>query len=471
MYQTLKSIVLPFVFVITVGFAVILLNQTLQLAVLASQVHPLAGTIVLVAVLAVFAIGIGYPMYAYLRLPEPLIPPAETQGTEYEIYRKRLAKRLASNPHLQPVPAKGLDLDEALQKLDRIAEQRTRDFASKVFLGTAISQNGSIDSLLVLAAQGRLVYEIACVYHQRPHLRELVYLYTNVAATAFIAGELEDIDVGEQIQPIVTAILGTSVSAIPGMSAAAGLFVSSVVTGTFLRANTAGYTRAQIAAAAVGTPQSRRSRFSASSSATARQPWPPQYGLAQRSFLATFSTRSLGLGVLARQPPTERQVNAHLTHARLPPAQPLRGATSWREQAIARRAIDPRTTAFDRLETVEPPGRPHSPHPDPASAPPRIAEGHHRPTRKHAMPRNTLAFTRTTLAATLSHSTHAAQQSCAEHAAIEEALEAGDLALARQRMLDHIGHVEHALSAEVPTREDRLRRASRRRTEPDGRRS
>ena len=66
---------------------------------------------------------------------------------------------------------------------------------------------------------------------------------------------------------------------------------------------------------------------------------------------------------------------------------------------------------------------------------------------------------RTTLAATLYQSTHEAQQSCAEHLAIVEALEVGDLVLARQRMLDHIGHVEHALSAEVPTREDRLRRA------------
>jgi len=231
MYQTIKSIVLPLVIAITVGFVIILLNQTLQLAALASQVHPLAGKVVLASVLAVFALSIGYPLYAYVRLPEPLIPPAETSGREYEIYREKLAKRLAGNPHLPPVPARGLDIDTALRKLDKTAEQRTKDFASKVFLGTAISQNGSIDSLLVLAAQGRLVYEIACIYHQRPPLRELVYLYTNVAATAFLAGELEDIDVGEQIQPIVSAVLGSSVAAIPGMSAAAALFVNSVVTG------------------------------------------------------------------------------------------------------------------------------------------------------------------------------------------------------------------------------------------------
>lgn len=231
MYRTIKSILLPLSIAITVGFVIILLNQTLQLAALASQIHPLAGSFVLVAVLSVFAIGIAYPLFTYLRLPEPLIPPAESSGPRYEIYREKLARRLAGNPHLQPIPEKGLDIDKALRRLDKTAEQRTKDSASKVFLGTAISQNGSIDSLLVLAAQGRLVYEIACIYHQRPHLRELVYLYTNVAATAFIAGELEDIDVGEQIQPMVTTVLGSSVAAIPGMSAAATLFVNSVVTG------------------------------------------------------------------------------------------------------------------------------------------------------------------------------------------------------------------------------------------------
>ncbi len=57
---------------------------------------------------------------------------------------------------------------------------------------------------------------------------------------------------------------------------------------------------------------------------------------------------------------------------------------------------------------------------------------------------------RTTLAATLYQSTHEASQSCAEHAAIVTALEAGDAARARQLMLQHIGNVEEALVVETP---------------------
>ena len=67
---------------------------------------------------------------------------------------------------------------------------------------------------------------------------------------------------------------------------------------------------------------------------------------------------------------------------------------------------------------------------------------------------------RTTLAATLYQSTHDAGQSCRDHAAIVEALEAGDTAGARQLMLDHIGNVEQALEVEAtaaPDASERLR--------------
>lgn len=64
---------------------------------------------------------------------------------------------------------------------------------------------------------------------------------------------------------------------------------------------------------------------------------------------------------------------------------------------------------------------------------------------------------RTTLAASLYQSRHEASQSCAEHEAIVEALEAGDTALARERLLAHIGHVESALNHDQPMVRDRLR--------------
>jgi DNA-binding GntR family transcriptional regulator len=67
---------------------------------------------------------------------------------------------------------------------------------------------------------------------------------------------------------------------------------------------------------------------------------------------------------------------------------------------------------------------------------------------------------RTTLVATLYQSTHDARQSCAEHARIVAALEAGETAKAEQLMLAHIGNVESALGVGVdvePDARERLR--------------
>ena len=65
----------------------------------------------------------------------------------------------------------------------------------------------------------------------------------------------------------------------------------------------------------------------------------------------------------------------------------------------------------------------------------------------------------TTLVATLYQSEHDARQSCAEHSEIVTALEAGNLALARQRMLTHIGHVEEALNPGAPPVQGHLQAA------------
>jgi hypothetical protein len=123
------------------------------------------------------------------------------------------------------------DVETALEKLNQIAETRTKEAASQVFVTTAISQNGSLDTFLVLAAQSKLVLEVARTYLQRPTVRELVHLYGNVAATAFVAGELEDLDLAEQVQPVIGAAFGSAAGAIPGFGPATTIFVNSITTG------------------------------------------------------------------------------------------------------------------------------------------------------------------------------------------------------------------------------------------------
>jgi len=63
---------------------------------------------------------------------------------------------------------------------------------------------------------------------------------------------------------------------------------------------------------------------------------------------------------------------------------------------------------------------------------------------------------RTTLVASLYQSSHDATQSCDEHEDIVQALESGNMALARQRMLAHIDHVGNALGSQVSRPRGRL---------------
>ena len=65
---------------------------------------------------------------------------------------------------------------------------------------------------------------------------------------------------------------------------------------------------------------------------------------------------------------------------------------------------------------------------------------------------------RTMMVAALYQSTHDARASCADHAQIVNALEAGDTERAIELMLSHIGQAEDALGKSVSTAADALKR-------------
>jgi hypothetical protein len=143
-----------------------------------------------------------------------------------------LRNRLAANPRL-----KGYDLssregiEKALDVLGRECDVIIRDNAAAVFVSTAISQSGRLDAVFVLTAHFRMVGRIASVYSQRPALRDLVNVYANVAASAFVAGELDEAEIGEQIEPILSSALGAVSLSVPGVQAAASIVVNSIITG------------------------------------------------------------------------------------------------------------------------------------------------------------------------------------------------------------------------------------------------
>jgi len=218
---------------LAVSFVVIMVNQTYQLVQLARAVHPVFGSAVLWALVAVYGVMAAVPFVIALRLPASLKTPASDDGPEFQHYIAGVSQRLRKNSNLSHRAINTIDdVRAAIAELDANANELVRRTASSVFVTTALSQNGNLDGVLVLAAQFRMVWQIAHLYWQRPTIRELGTLYMNVAGTAFVAVGMEDADLEEQIAPLLTAAVGSTVGAIPGFQAAASVLAASLLTGS-----------------------------------------------------------------------------------------------------------------------------------------------------------------------------------------------------------------------------------------------
>ena len=218
---------------VLVVFVVVVIGETSRVVELAARVHPLFGTIVLWVLLAVYAAAVVYPIVGYLRLPPRLEPPEVAEGPDFERHLANLARRLARAPGLPDRPPEGRDeIEDAIAQLGGAADGLSKETARKVFLSTAISQSGRLDAIAVLWANARLVWQIAHVYYQRPSVRDLVSLYGNVAGAALISGEIDDVDIAEQVEPILSSVLGGAAASVPGLQAASGILLNSVLTGS-----------------------------------------------------------------------------------------------------------------------------------------------------------------------------------------------------------------------------------------------
>lgn len=233
MFKTLRTITLCLAGFVLLAFGLFVVNQTVEIVELADRVDARLGLGVLWLLLVAYAILLLTPLYLWLRLPAALAPATADSGPEFERHLEGLRRRLARSPRLAGMSLETReDVERALTVLSEGSDEIIRDAAAGVFLTTAISQSGRLDVFLVLGAHWRLVWRLAQHYYQRPTLRDMTYLYANVAATAFVAGELEDIDVSQQVQPILSSVLGSAATSIPGFQMASNLLVHSVLTGS-----------------------------------------------------------------------------------------------------------------------------------------------------------------------------------------------------------------------------------------------
>ena len=230
MNRSIKYIFVLISLLILVAGIVMVVNQTNQFIQLATQFDERLGRLVSWGLITLYAVLIITPIVLFFRLPKALIPPDDETSPAYEKHLSLLKARLKTNPRTKGLALETReDIEKAIDVLDARAEDIIKDTASHVFISTAISPNGNLDALLVLVAQSRMVWQVAHVYYQRPTLREMAQLYANVAYTAFLAGKLDDIDFAEQVEPILTSVVGKIGGAIPGLNTV----TNSIVSGAF----------------------------------------------------------------------------------------------------------------------------------------------------------------------------------------------------------------------------------------------
>ena len=226
MPKTAKRTVLVVAAFMVVVFTIFLFNQTMQIVQSARAVNVVFGNGVMWGLIFTYCILLTTPLVLWFRVPKRILPPEATEGTAaYDRFLADFKKRLSRHPRLRGHALNSTtDIETALRKLDKHADDVVTSTASAVFLSTAVLQSGRLDVLVVFAAQTRLIWQVAHVYYQRPSLRDFVQLYANVASTAFMAAGIEDIDV----DVLVGTIFGSTVAAIPGMH----LLASSVLSGS-----------------------------------------------------------------------------------------------------------------------------------------------------------------------------------------------------------------------------------------------
>jgi len=214
---------------VTIIVLIVIINQLVQFSEVLSRISPVLGQISLGLFLIVLTTAVLTPVYLYVKLPGPLIPPVSDNGPDYDKYIQKLAKRLSSNPVVDAEHVEGLeDVKAVIRQLDEKSDLSISRSANRAFITTAISQNGALDALFILGLQFRLIWEIAHIYEQRPSLKDMSFLYTNVLVTAFIASSIDEAEYYEIVESSMSQGIGSVLSMVPGTA----LIVNSAITGS-----------------------------------------------------------------------------------------------------------------------------------------------------------------------------------------------------------------------------------------------
>ena len=227
------------------------------------------GWLAFVALLALEAGAVLWLGLAWFARAPRLVLRDDPTEAERQAFARELARRLKKNPHVRTAGIRATDedfLEKALDVLDARAGEEIRNNAKRVFLGTALSQNGRLDALIMFVSLARMIWRVSGIYNQRPTPAELWSVYSTVSSATFISFSIEALDIPRTITesmnellPAVTPVMAAS--SVPLMGPMMQQCTSAVIDGAAncLLAIRAGVvTRSAFRFAALGREEARQ---------------------------------------------------------------------------------------------------------------------------------------------------------------------------------------------------------------------
>ncbi|SHN59285.1 hypothetical protein [Desulfovibrio litoralis] len=214
-----------------------------------------SGRFVFLGLLSLVGLGFIYLLYPLVFSNKKIILKSNYNAQEKETIRNALNLGLNTNPILknkfflqsvkinESAPEQSLiaqttqdefiiinkqkvPLSLCYEQLDKEAKKEIMSMSKKVFVGTALSQNGKLDSVIVFFALCRTVWLTAKIYNHKLHPLELFNLYRNVAYSTFLAFSFEELDLGAEISGSLLE-LGRAIS--PALGASQVPFVGNAL--------------------------------------------------------------------------------------------------------------------------------------------------------------------------------------------------------------------------------------------------
>ncbi len=197
------------------------------------------GWMAFLALCALEAAGFALLFLSWYPRRSKLVLHASPTREQLDAFSAEMAKRLRGN---ELVRQAGISPDQpdfvpkALEALDAKAEEIIRQDSRRIFLGTALSQNGRLDAVIVFVALTRMVWRVSKIYNQRPTPAEIWSVYSTVSSSAFIAFSIDALDIPRTVTEAMNALLpavGPHVAGttMPFMGSAMTVFTSSMLDG------------------------------------------------------------------------------------------------------------------------------------------------------------------------------------------------------------------------------------------------